>query len=149
MFKRAAVVPVFAVLALAACTSYEPMPPATGTILTPSGAYTTQQSTPITVVQAPAPGTTVVQAPAVVQAPTMVQVPVVAAFRPGRGAVDAVVTMNVPMSASAGASAGATARVYRLTLRMDDGTFQTLDQDNVAFRPGDRVEVTRDGHIVR
>src|SRR3954471_12240186 len=123
MYKRAAAIPVFAVLALAACTSYDPMPPATGTIMTPSAAVTTVPAAPVAVV--PAPGT------AVIQGPTVVQAPVVAAFRPGRGVVDAVVTMNQPQSATAGGSV-AVSRVYRLTLRMDDGTFQTLDQDNAA-----------------
>jgi outer membrane lipoprotein SlyB len=37
---------------------------------------------------------------------------------------------------------------YQLTLRMDNGTVQTLVQDNRAFQVGDRVQVTSDGRVV-
>jgi outer membrane lipoprotein SlyB len=92
----------------------------------------------------------VVQGPTIVQAPAVVPAPVVAAFRPGRGVVDAVTALTYPAYPSASSGASTPARqVWRLTVRMDDGTTQTLDQDNRAFQPGDRVEITRDGHVVR
>jgi outer membrane lipoprotein SlyB len=50
---------------------------------------------------------------------------------------------------TASASAGSSSiPVYRLVVRMDDGTVQTIDQDNRAFRAGDRIRITTDGHVV-
>jgi hypothetical protein len=36
-----------------------------------------------------------------------------------------------------------------MTLRMDDGTVQTLVVDNRAFLVGDRVQVTPEGRMIR
>lgn len=38
---------------------------------------------------------------------------------------------------------------YRLTLRMDDGTVQSIVQDNRLFRVGDRVQVTPEGRVIQ
>lgn len=142
-----------AVAALAACSTYDPnytanppnpdpLPLAQGAIIVPAGSVAVPSGT---VAAAPA-GTVVVPAApatAVAVAPTAVR------FDAGNGTVTSVSRIAaVAPSASAGASV-AGRDVYRLGLRMDDGTTQTLDQDSSAFRVGDRVEVTRDAHIIR
>lgn len=37
---------------------------------------------------------------------------------------------------------------YQLTLRMEDGTVQSVVQDNRNFQVGDRVQVTSDGRVI-
>jgi hypothetical protein len=32
---------------------------------------------------------------------------------------------------------------------MDDGTVQSIDQDNRSFLVGDRIRITTDGHVIR
>ena len=83
----------------------------------------------------------------IVAAPTVVVPPQpVASFRAGTGVVDSVQQLNVAApSASAG---GSSVPLYRLMLRMDDGTVQTVDQDSRSFRAGDRVRITSDGFVV-
>ena len=39
--------------------------------------------------------------------------------------------------------------LYRLFLRMDAGGFQTVDIDSSRFLPGEAVELTNDGRVVR
>jgi len=59
----------------------------------------------------------------------------------------------------AGAGAGAyaghqierrvrTVDAYQLTVRMDNGTVQTIVQDNRSFQVGDRVQITNDGRVI-
>jgi hypothetical protein len=102
-----------------------------------------------------APATTVAPAAPVVAAggaPAVVVAPATSTFQAGNGTVTAVNLVQVtPASASTGSSTGSvvTRSAYRLTIRMDDGTVQTLDQDSGAFRVGDRIEITRDARIVR
>jgi hypothetical protein len=96
-------------------------------------------------IAAPAPTTsartTAAPAPAATQ-PAVV-------FRTGTGVVQSVQELSVPMpSASAGASTPVAATAYRLTVRMDDGSMQAIDQDSRAFRAGDRVRITADGHVL-
>ncbi len=38
---------------------------------------------------------------------------------------------------------------YQLSLRMDDGTAQAITQDSKEFQPGDRVEITREGRVLK
>jgi outer membrane lipoprotein SlyB len=38
---------------------------------------------------------------------------------------------------------------YRLTIKMDDGSYQAVDQDNRSFQVGDRVQLTGDGRVMR
>ena len=38
--------------------------------------------------------------------------------------------------------------LYRLSLRMDAGGFQTVDIDSAAFMTGEAVELTNDGRVV-
>jgi outer membrane lipoprotein SlyB len=38
---------------------------------------------------------------------------------------------------------------YQLSLRMDDGTTQTITQDSKEFRAGDRVQITQEGRVLK
>ena len=75
--------------------------------------------------------------------PPVVVVPAQPALRPGLGRVEAV------MASSAAAGGTVASSAYRLHIRMDDGTMQYADQATGDFRVGDRVEITREGRIVR
>ena len=122
MAKVAFALPVVALSALAACTSYEP-------------AYTT---TPPDARRA----TAVYQAPATTYRPGYGMVEAIAMER--------YIAPRVP-SAAAGATVGhpIDRTGYRLTVRMDDGTLQNIAQDNRDFRVGDRVQLTSDGRVIR
>ena len=117
---KLAVLAALALSLLAACTSYEPR-------------YTTTPPD--------------ARAAAVYQAPATT-------YRPGYGVVEAI---NLERYIAPRASAGDGATVghpidrtgYRLTVRMDDGTLQSIAQDNRDFRVGDRVQLTTDGRVVR
>jgi len=155
-----------ALAALAACSTYDPnytpnppnpdptplATPATVTILLPAGTVVAAPTAPAVVATPVAPGT-VPAAPVVAAGSAPVATAVVPAatstFQAGNGTVTGVSLVQVtPASASTGSSV-ATRSAYRLTIRMDDGTVQTLDQDSGGFRVGDRVEITRDAHIIR
>ena len=38
---------------------------------------------------------------------------------------------------------------YQLSLRMDDGTAQVITQDSQEFQPGDRVQITPEGRVLK
>jgi hypothetical protein len=80
--------------------------------------------------------------PVVVAAPQ----PVVT-YRTGTGVVESVQRVGPAPSASAGASS-VPAAAYRLTVRMDDGSVQVIDENSRDFRAGDRIRITTDGQIV-
>ena len=132
-------IPVAAAATLAGCATepYDtPTPvasvtPTTGAIVTVPAATVTPPAAPPAVISA---------APAA---------PVVA-FHAGSGVIESVAMTRLvsPASASTGSSV-ASVNAYRLTVRMDDGTVQTLDQDNRAFMVGDRIRITTDGHVIR
>src|SRR3954467_3002489 len=72
-------------------------------------------------------------------------VPVVSAS--SKAASGVLQTINPPSPATprrpaGGPRASAAPGPYRMTLRMDDGSLQTLTADNRAFLVGDRVQVT-------
>jgi hypothetical protein len=74
------------------------------------------------------------------------------AWKPGAGVIQTM-SLGTP-AAQASASAGGTTSSavsgpYRVSLRMDDGTVQTLLVDNRAFLVGDRVQVTPEGRMIR
>ena len=56
---------------------------------------------------------------------------------------------RVPTPSSGAGAPGGERIAYRLTLRMDDGSFQAVDQDNRAFLVQDRVALTGDGRVTR
>jgi hypothetical protein len=72
------------------------------------------------------------------------------AMQPGYGVVEKIVPVRVrERSAAAGGSASADARpVYRLAVRMADGSVQYRDLDRAEFRPGDRVLLTNAGDVL-
>jgi len=76
------------------------------------------------------------------------------AWKPGVGVIQTISLGAPPADASASAGGSAPSAVtgmgpYRMTLRMDDGTVQTLVVDNRAFLVGDRVQVTPEGRMLR
>jgi hypothetical protein len=119
---------VLAVATLGACATYDEYP-TTPTVVTAPNATSS------------VPATTVYAAPV-----TTVTAVAPRAFRPGWGIVESVsVVRGAPVaSASAGASMG----IYRVAVRMDDGTVQAFDVDR-ALNVHERVELTADGRVVR
>jgi len=72
------------------------------------------------------------------------------AWKPGVGVIQTISLGTPQASASAGGTTSSAASgPYRMTLRMDDGTVQTLVVDNRAFLVGDRVQVTPEGRMIR
>ena len=145
----------FIAAGLAGCSTYDPYysstPVPAQPVITavPAAPATTVTAAPARqVVVAPAANAPVTTAP-VLAAPASGAVPSPATYRMGMGTVESVALVRVaPPSASAGASAPGHA-AYRLSVRMDDGTVQSIDQDNRGFMVGDRVQVTNAGSIVR
>ena len=125
MMKLAFPLSLAALALLSACVSSDPVTPA-----------------PAPVVVAPAP--VVVAPPPVVVPPTAtapVIVPTPTAIRPGFGRIESITALPPA------AAAGGTARpMQRLGIKMDDGTVQYVDTSG-QLRLGDRIELTRDGHI--
>ncbi|HEY1290388.1 MAG TPA: hypothetical protein VGF58_18810 [Burkholderiales bacterium] len=77
------------------------------------------------------------------------------AWKSGAGVIQTI-SLGAPSGSSDSASAGGTAPSavagmgpYRMTLRMEDGTVQTLNVDNRAFLVGDRVQVSPEGRMIR
>lgn len=106
----------------------------------------------------PAPVSAVPVAPAapVVRTPPSTSTPVALAtlragtYRSGSGILESIGLVTLPpSSASAGATAAPAPGPYRLTIRMDDGTIQTLIQDTRALLVGDRLQITQDGRLAR
>lgn len=117
----------FVALALAGCTTYYDPPPSTAPVAASSGVPVLSAG-PAPVVSA-APGST---------------------RRAGQGIIESISLASPPASASAGGTAAqAASGPYRFTVRMDDGTSQTLVGDNRAFLVGDRVQIGSDGRLIR
>jgi hypothetical protein len=114
---------------LAACASYEaPVTPAPVTTAPPVVAATP-----------PAPSSSAA-ALATLQPGT---------YRAGSGILESIGLVTLPASAAAGATAAPAPGPFRLTLRMDDGSVQTLIQDTRALLVGDRLQITPDGKLLR
>jgi hypothetical protein len=76
-------------------------------------------------------------------------------WKPGAGVIQSI-SLGAPSGSSDSASAGGSAPAavtgmgpYHMTLRMDDGSVQTLAADNRAFLVGDRVQVSPEGRMIR
>lgn len=100
------------------------------------------------------PGTVVTGQPILISSgpvqPGAVIVPAGNVFRAGMGTVEAVQALHIAPAPSASAGASLPERLaYRLSLKMDDGSMQAVDQDNPGFRVGDRVEIASNGRVVR
>lgn len=75
------------------------------------------------------------------------------AMQPGYGVVEQVRPVRVrERSAAAGGSSGETRRdarpVYRIAVRMPDGSLQYRDMDRPEFKPGDHVLLTNAGDVL-
>jgi hypothetical protein len=76
------------------------------------------------------------------------------AWKPGAGVIQTI-SLAPPASSDSASAGGTTPSAvtamgpYRMTLRMDDGSVQTLVVDNRAFLVGDRVEVSPEGRMIR
>jgi hypothetical protein len=114
---------------LAACASYEAP-------VTPAPVTTTP---PVVAATPPAPSGSAA-ALATLQPGT---------YRPGSGILESIGLVTLPASAAAGGTAAPAPGPFRLTLRMDDGSVQTLIQDTRALLVGDRLQVTPDGKLLR
>src|SRR5689334_23757349 len=76
------------------------------------------------------------------------------AWKSGAGVIETISlgAQKTEESASAGGTAPSAVTgmgPYRMTLRMDDGSIQTLNVDNRAFLVGDRVQVSPEGRMIR
>lgn len=131
-----------ALAALSACSTYDP----NHTLNPPN-------PDPMPSTSMPAQGTVVAPVAGAPATPaTVIVVPAAATYRSGFGTVQAVQVVQQPVAAAPSPSAGATTAplgAYRLTVRMEDGSTQVVDQSNPNFRVGDRVQLTTDGRIVR
>jgi hypothetical protein len=131
MATRSITLAVLAAAALAACgTTYDQPTPVAPVSTAPP------------VVKAPASTTSTPAALATLEA---------GSYRAGTGILESIGLVTIPpsSSASAGGTAAPVPGPYRLTLRMDDGTIQTLVQDTRALLVGDRVQITDDGRLIR
>jgi hypothetical protein len=101
----------------------------------------------------PAPVVTAPTASSGTSAPTPVALASLQAgtFRPGNGILESIGLTTLPASAAAGGTATPTPvpGPYRLTIRMEDGSIQTVQADTRALLVGDRVQITQDGRLVR
>jgi hypothetical protein len=72
------------------------------------------------------------------------------AYRSGYGIVESISLVTLPASAAAGGTLPpVVSGPYRITMRMDDGSIQTMVVDNRAFLVGDRVQIMSDGRLIR
>ena len=74
-------------------------------------------------------------------------------YRLGLGTVESVALVQTARpgpraSASTGGSIPVRA-AYRVSVRMEDGTVQVIDQDSPDFVVGDRVRITGSGRVIR
>jgi hypothetical protein len=92
-------------------------------------------------------------APAPRDPPVTVDPPTVGspAYRPGVGTIASATVLSLSSApASAGGTAGpATSATMAYRLKMADGTTQDVVQAGERFEVGDRVEMTREGRLVR
>ena len=116
-------------LAVTGCTTYYDTPP--------SPAVTTSSGAPVVVAAPSAP------APAAIQAPS-------SSYRSGYGIVESISLVTLPAVASAGGTLPpVVSGPYRITVRMDEGSIQTMIVDNRAFLVGDRIQIMSDGRLIR
>lgn len=70
-------------------------------------------------------------------------------MQPGYGVVEQVMPVRIrERSAAAGGSSADARPVYRIAVRMADGSLQYRDLDRAEFRPGERVLLTNAGDVL-
>ncbi len=128
---------------------------ALGACATPADYAATHQPARVATVS-PAPNTVVAttgQPVLIASGPVRAGTPIVPAanaFHAGNGTIESIALVHITPYGSASTGASLPQSVaYRLTLRMDDGSLQAVDQDNRGFMVGDRVQITGDGHVIR
>lgn len=131
MTKLAIPLSLAALAVLGACSTTDPVSPAPAPVVV----------APAPVVTAPPPGTVVVQQPQM--AAGTVVVPTPTAIRAGMGRVESI----NPLPTSAATGSGNVRPMKRLGIKMDDGTVQYVDTAAENLAIGQRIELTRDGHI--
>ena len=129
MTKLALPLAAGALAVLAACSTTDPVAPAPAPVVV----------APAPVVAAPPPGTVYVQP----QAAAPMYVPTPTAIRAGHGRIESI----HPLPTSAAAGSGAVRPMKRLGIKMNDGTVQYVDTAGDNLSVGQRIELTRDGHI--
>jgi hypothetical protein len=144
MRKLATLLGVLALAGLSACSTYDPNATPNPPNPDPGASATTRAPDTST----PAPVVSSSTAPAVVASGPTVP------YRPGYGRVEAVTTVPVAPQRATAAAGGTVGNVYgpagyQLTVRMDDGSVQSIIQDNPAFQVGDRIQLTGDGRVIR
>ena len=77
--------------------------------------------------------------------------PASSAYRPGVGTIESATVLSLSSApAAAGGTAGpATSAIMAYRLKMADGTTQDVVQAGSRFEVGDRIEMTREGRLVR
>ena len=129
MTKLAIPLSLAALAVLGACSTTDPVSPAPAPVV-----YAPAPQ----VVAAPPPGTVVVQP----QAAAPVVLPHPTAIRAGVGRVESI----NPTGVSQAAAGGTVKPMKRLGIKMNDGTVQYVDTvADVSI--GQRIELTRDGHL--
>ena len=129
-----------AAFGMAGCTTYYDPPPPVA-VTTTTGAPVASASAGSSVPAASA-GSSSVPAPTASAS----------AWKPGVGVIQTISLGAPPAQDSAsagGTTSSAVSGPYRMTLRMDNGTVQTLVVDNRAFLVGDRVQVSPEGSMTR
>lgn len=126
--------------ALAACTTYTYDPNAKNAANAPAHTAVVAGN-PVVYAPTTSPGSTVLT-------------PATTTFRAGPGTIESISLVHIVPAGtlSSSASTGATIpgqTAYRVTVKMDDGGFQAVDQDNRDFMVGDRVRFTADGQVMR
>ena len=90
-------------------------------------------------------GQTPVDAAATPSAPT-------SRYRPGVGTIESATVLSLssaPAAAAGGTAGAATSATMAYRLKMADGTTQDVVQAGERFEVGDRVQMTREGRLVR
>ena len=70
------------------------------------------------------------------------------AYRPGVGTIESATVLSLA-SAPGGTAGPATSATMAYRLKMADGTTQDVVQAGERFEVGDRVEMTREGRLLR
>jgi hypothetical protein len=150
--------------ALAACSSYDPYYSSTPPNPDPNPSTTARAGTPPARTPAPTASTNMSAAPGSVSAAPVASAPLsgnvasgtapgTVAYRPGNGVIESMSLVYQPItrptSASSGGSIAPDPGPYRMTVRMEDGSLQSLVVDNRSFMVGDRIQLTADGRVNR
>jgi hypothetical protein len=141
-----------ALASLAACSTYDPYYSSNPPNPDPAPSSAMRTVPPATVATAPASAPVTV-APVAVAPASGAAAPGTIGYRAGYGVIESIslVYQPRPASASTGSSISNTPDPgpYRMTVRMDDGSLQSMVVDSRTFMVGDRVQMMTDGRVAR